>query len=125
MLERRILCMAQFLFDVQEKNRLQQKGVLRRFSITCYGHQESKEEMKAERTEKILELKDKRGTKLYDEHFLMYRPGDSNNQKIKKNIHKKKTAKKVINKKYTKNRRTGSRKTRKRGKGIKRKTRAN
>jgi hypothetical protein len=120
----RILCMAQFLFDVQEKNRLQQKGVLRRFSITCYGHQESKEEMKAERTEKILELKDKRGTKLYDEHFLMYRPGDSNNQKIKKNIHKKKTAKKVINKKYTKDRRTGSRKTRKRGKGIKRKTRA-
>ena len=37
----RILCMSKFLFEVQQKNRLQQKGLLRRFSITCYGHQES------------------------------------------------------------------------------------
>ena len=42
----RILCMSKFLFDVQQKNRLSQKGLLRRFSITCYGHQESVEEMK-------------------------------------------------------------------------------
>jgi len=43
----RILCMSKFLFDVQQKNRLAQKGLLKRFSITCYGHQESIEEMKA------------------------------------------------------------------------------
>jgi hypothetical protein len=39
----RILCISKFLYDVQQKNRLQQKGLLRRFSITCYGHQESLE----------------------------------------------------------------------------------
>ena len=33
----RILCMSQFLFKVQEKNRLKQKGLLRRFSMNCYG----------------------------------------------------------------------------------------
>lgn len=72
----RILCMAQFLFDVQEKNRLSQKGLLRRFSITCYGHQESLEEIRAHKAEKMAELKDKRGTRIYDEHFLVYRPGE-------------------------------------------------
>jgi hypothetical protein len=72
----RILCMAQFLFDVQEKNRLSQKGLLRRFSITCYGHQESLEEMRAHKADKMKELKDKRGTRIYDENFLIYKPAE-------------------------------------------------
>ena len=71
----RILCMSKFLFDVQQKNRLQQKGLLKRFSITCYGHQESKEDMRGSKTKKFQELKDKKGTKEYDEWFLSYRPG--------------------------------------------------
>ena len=70
----RILCMSKFLFDVEEKNRLEQKGVLRRFSITCYGHQQSIEEMRAEKSEKFNELKDKRGTREFEEYFLSYRP---------------------------------------------------
>jgi hypothetical protein len=72
----RILCMSQFLFDVEQKNRLEQKGVLRRFSITCYGHQNSIEEIKAEKAIKYKELKDKRGTKEYEEYFLSYKPSD-------------------------------------------------
>jgi hypothetical protein len=48
----RILCMSKFLFEVQQKNRLEQKGLLRRFSITCYGHQEGLEEMRAEKAKK-------------------------------------------------------------------------
>ena len=71
----RMLCMAQFLFDVQEKNRLSQKGLLRRFSITCYGHQESLEEIRSEKAEKMKKLREKRGTRIYDEHFLVYKPG--------------------------------------------------
>jgi hypothetical protein len=77
----RILCMSQFLFDVEERNRLEQKGVLRRFSITCYGHQLSIEEIKSEKARKYKELKDKRGTKEYEEHFLSYKPSEL--QKIK------------------------------------------
>ena len=70
----RILCMAKFLFDIQQKNRLEQKGLLKRFSIICYGHQESVEEMRAEKAKKFKELKDKRGTREFEEWFLSYRP---------------------------------------------------
>jgi len=70
----RTLCMAKFLFDVQQKNRLEQKGLLRRFSITCYGHQESVSEMREHRNKVFSELKSKKGTKDYDEWFLNYKP---------------------------------------------------
>jgi hypothetical protein len=74
----RILCMSKFLFDVQQKNRLKQKGLLKRFSIICYGHQESVEEMRAEKAKKFKELKDKRGTREYEAWFLNYRPDKQN-----------------------------------------------
>lgn len=70
----RIICMSKFLFDVQQKNRLQQKGLLKRFSIICYGHQDSIEEMRAQKAEKFKELKTKRGTREYEEWFLSYKP---------------------------------------------------
>lgn len=73
----RILCMSKYLFEVQSKNRLAQKGVLRRFSINCMGHQETIEEMRAEKAEKFKELKDKKGTAEYDSWFLRYRPTDT------------------------------------------------
>lgn len=71
----RILCMSQFLFQVQQKNRLAQKGLLRRFSITCYGHQETKEEMRSHKAEMFEKLRPKKGTRIYEEHFLNYMPG--------------------------------------------------
>ena len=70
----RILCMSKFLFDVQQKNRLQQKGLLKRFSIICYGHQESIEEMRAQKAKKFKELQSKKGTRDYEEWFLNYKP---------------------------------------------------
>lgn len=72
----RILCMSKFLFDVQQKNRLAQKGLLKRFSITCYGRQETVEEMKAEKAAKYKELKQSKDNKLFEEWFLNYRPYD-------------------------------------------------
>ena len=87
----RILCMSKFLFDVQQKNRLSQKGLLKRFSITCYGHQESVEEMKAEKAAKYKELKQSKDKKQFEEWFLNYRPDDINANKEKK---KSKTVKK-------------------------------
>jgi len=70
----RIVCMSKFLFEVQQRNRLEQKGLLRRFSITCYGHQESVEEMRTHKAHMYQELKTKKGTKEFDEWFLNYRP---------------------------------------------------
>lgn len=92
----RILCMSRFLFDVQQKNRLEQKGLLRRFSIICYGHQDSREEMRAEKAEKYKEFKNakKDKGKEYEEWFLNYRPmqksGGSIRIKIKKTRRKSK-----------------------------------
>jgi hypothetical protein len=112
----RILCMSKFLFEVQQKNRLQQKGVLKRFSITCYGHQDSIEELRAKKAEKFKELKNKKGTKEYNEWFLNYRPDEKNIKKISiKSLKMTKTTKnksKLKKKNYTFNF-WGKRKTRK------------
>jgi hypothetical protein len=70
----RILCMSKFLFDVQQKNRLEQKGLLKRFSIICYGHQESVEEMKAAKAAKYKELKPLKDDSQFEEYFLNYKP---------------------------------------------------
>jgi hypothetical protein len=70
----RILCMSQFLFDVQQHNRLKQTGLLRRFSINCYGKQPTLESMRFEKTKKYEELKGKRDTREYEEWFLRYIP---------------------------------------------------
>jgi hypothetical protein len=72
----RILCMSQFLFEVQKRNRLKQKGLLKRFSINCIGHQETIEEMRAQKTAKFQELKNNRNSKEFEEWFLRYRPAD-------------------------------------------------
>jgi len=102
----RILCMSKYLFDVQQKNRLEQKGLLRRFSITCYGHQESVEEMRAHKAEKYKELKEKGDPVAFEELFLNYKPGDLINKKsdgMKKERKAKKTnTKKTPTKKNTK-----------------------
>jgi hypothetical protein len=102
----RILCMSKFLFDVQQKNRLQQKGLLKRFSIICYGHQDSIEEMRAEKAIKFKELKTKKGTREYEEWFLNYKPEflkESNPIKENKESNKQpKTVKEIKPKKFKK-----------------------
>jgi hypothetical protein len=70
----RILCMSQYLFKVQQHNRLEQKGLLKRFSIDCYGHQETLEELRAKKNKLFLSLKSKKNTKEYEMHFMRYRP---------------------------------------------------
>ena len=75
----RILCMSKFLFEIQQKNRLEQKGLLKRFSIICYGHQESVAEIRAHKAAKYKELKKNRNSKEFDEWFLNYKPDVSDN----------------------------------------------
>jgi hypothetical protein len=79
----RILCISKFLYDVQQRNRLQQKGLLRRFSITCYGHQESLEEIRAHKAEKYKELKEKGDKEEFQKWFLNYKPDDKTSKTIK------------------------------------------
>jgi hypothetical protein len=69
--------MAQFLFNVEEKNRLEQTGLLKRFTMNCYGKQETLETIRALKTEMYKKLADKRGTREYDMWFLKYSPGIS------------------------------------------------
>jgi hypothetical protein len=83
----RILCMAQFLFEVQQKNRLQQRGLLRRFSITCYGHEDSVEEIRAKKSKKYYELR--RNSPEFEGWFLSYEP----NSKEEEDSRKRKTRK--------------------------------
>lgn len=89
----RILCMSKFLFDVQQKNRLSQKGLLKRFSITCYGHQHDISEIKEEKAKKYKELKEKGNKKEFDEWFLNYKPDDKKMNKSKPNQKTNKTNK--------------------------------
>jgi hypothetical protein len=87
----RIICMAQYLFHVQAKNRLEQKGLLKRFSINCYGKNlETLESIRATKAEKFKELKNKRGSKEYDEYFLRYTPGEKKDTKKYKDKYKDK-----------------------------------
>ena len=86
----RILCMAQYLFKVQAQNRLEQKGVLKRFSINCFGKQETQESMRAEKAEKYKELQGKRNTKEYEEWFLRYVPHELSKGKKSKKVKKTK-----------------------------------
>ena len=68
----RILCMCKHLYDIQQRNRLNQTGLLRRFGITCYGKQETLDDIKAEKASKYQELK--RTDPEYEEWFLKYVP---------------------------------------------------
>lgn len=92
--EDRILCMCDFLFTVQQKNRLEQKGVLKRFSIKCYGKQATLGAIREEKAQKYEELKDKRGSKEWDEWFLRYTPKQLK-QETRKKSQKPKTRKKT------------------------------
>tara|TARA_B100001093_G_scaffold518301_2_gene602666 strand:- start:342 stop:1694 length:1353 start_codon:yes stop_codon:yes gene_type:complete len=90
----RLLCMSEYLFKVQYKNRLKQKGLLRRFSIDCYGKQKTLEDIRSEKSKMFKILKDmklKSGDKNFDKYFLRYIPNDNvKKNKTKKNKTKKK-----------------------------------
>ena len=90
----RIICMAQYLFQVQSRNRLQQKGMLKRFTTTCYGRQKTLEDSRAEKANAYALLKSKKGSKEYEEYFLRYIPSEINERKQYKKTKKRKYNKK-------------------------------
>ena len=105
---KRILCMCDYLFKTQEKNRLQQKGLLKRFSMDCYGEERhTKEKSRAHKSEMFTKLKNNRGSDEWNWYFLRYVPGDTT-KKSKTKYNNKKTRKRKGKKKK-------KRKTKKRG----------
>lgn len=117
----RIICMAEYLFKVQQYNRLKQNGLLKRFSINCYGKQLTLDKIREEKSDKFKELSKKRGSKEWDYYFLKYDPSKKN-ESTKKESMKKEFTKNEFTKKSLKKNKTP--KTRKRGKAKrKRKTR--
>jgi len=95
---RRILCMCEYLFKIQQKNRVKLRGILRRFSVSCYGKQKTIEDIRNEKAEQFKRLKNKRKTREYDKWFLRYNPENnpSNKPFIEKNKPKK-TNEDIIN----------------------------
>lgn len=73
----RLLCMSHFLYMVQQKNRLAQHGLLKRFSMKCYGKQSTLETIRSEKTEKFKELKNDRKSEEYEYWFLRYNPAQT------------------------------------------------
>ena len=102
--DERILCMAQKLFAVQQQNRLKQKGLLKRFTLKCYGNQPTLESMRLEKATKYRELE--RGSKEHEEWFLKYAPYEirrkATNTKRKKTTKPKTTKPKTTKPKTTK-----------------------
>ena len=94
----RIYCMSQYLYKVQQRNRLQQKGVLKRFSLQCIGKQDTLEDMRNEKTKMFEILKSKRGSKEYEEWFLKYAPGIEKKEKKEKREKAKAKRKRIKNK---------------------------
>ena len=107
----RIICMSNFLFDVQQKNRLSQKGLLKRFSITCYGHQESVEEIRSMKADKYKELKLSKNKKEYEEWFLNYKPDVLNNITKDKNVQSQNILEKTVQNKPLQNKTIKKKKT--------------
>lgn len=94
----RLLCMVKYLFDVEAKNRLSSKGLLKRFSIHCYGKQKSIEEIREDKAEAFKRLVNKKDTQEYKEWFLKYNPAS---RKITKSKHSRKGKKRTKKSKKT------------------------
>lgn len=99
--EKRILCMSKYLFDVQEKNKLEQKGLLKRFTMNCYGDEHTIENIRRKKSELYKMFKSHKtvGGKSYDWHFLNYEPSKNKRKgktKKKKKKKRKRKTKKVM-----------------------------
>ena len=70
----RIMCMAQYLLNVQSKNRLEQKGLLKRFNVNCYGNEQTIVDLRSEKAEKYEKLKNKKDSLEYKKYFFKYVP---------------------------------------------------
>jgi hypothetical protein len=94
-----LICAAAELYKIQKENRLAQRGVLKRFSMNCYGHQKSKAETMKFKKEKVKEMnlaKVDKSSKEYESWTLNYVPSEV--EDAKKSEKEKEAKKKTQNK---------------------------
>jgi len=99
---KRILCIAQYLFIIQIKNRLSQKGILKRFTTKCYGKQETMEDIRAQKAFLYNKLKKNKCDSEFQKYFLRYTPSNKSRCFTKKYKKKNKKVKKSKTKKRQK-----------------------
>jgi len=91
----RILCMSAFLFQVEQRHRLDQRGILKRFSTKCYGKQESLEDIRMRKNAEFKRLSKNKKSIEYETAFLRYIPAENpglrkeRSSKISSSSHKK------------------------------------
>jgi hypothetical protein len=100
----RLLCISEYLYDLQEDNRLSQKGLLKRFSMDCYGKQPTMEDIRAEKASKYAVLSTQKNTREYDEWFLNYKPAIGKKEITKSGNVKKLNDKHIVRSPSVKNR---------------------
>jgi hypothetical protein len=99
----RILCISHLLFNLQQNHRLDQNGILKRFTISCYGNQHSINDIFDHKSEMYEKLKNKKYSKEYDTYFLKYNPENKREDKYEHKTKKiSKNFKKKSKKKYLK-----------------------
>ena len=101
--ETRIMCMAEYLIQMQSKTKFNNKGLFKRFSVNCYGTQQSIESMRELKSEKFRILKNKKNSSEYQKYFLRYNPLEKlehEEDKLKKTIKKKNKKEKKQNRTF-------------------------
>jgi hypothetical protein len=99
--ENRLLCLSEYLFKVQIKNRLEQRGLLKRFSVTCYGKQQTLEDIREEKVkiyDKVKSNELSRKSRLYNMNFFRYIPKEGFKKTIKYKFTKTKVGKSRLSK---------------------------
>ena len=72
----KLLCIAQYLFIIQIKNRLANRGLLKRFTLDCIGYEQTLHERRLEKAKKYRILKKDRESKEFKELFFKYNPNE-------------------------------------------------
>lgn len=70
----RLLCMSQYIYDLQNDKLTKNEGIFKRFSNPCIGKQVTLKDIKDVKSHMFEKLKNKKGTREYDEWFLNYNP---------------------------------------------------
>jgi hypothetical protein len=91
----KLLCLAQYIFNIQMNNRLKHKGLLKRFTLECVGYEKTFQEVREEKLKKYRELKNNRESEEFKELFFRYNPNEKNDLKALKRENNAKTSKDV------------------------------